>query len=294
MIIRLLLVPLALVAAGCASAPPRVSSPRFRDALIRADMAAGAISSRTTADAVAGALAHDAVFLAPRHGYVHGRDAIRSYLDTDSLFRGTTITWQPIAAEVSSDGTHGYTFGYSEVTRAKNPSTPGKYLAYWRRDASGEWRIAALKLLRRPPGTVSYRVVTEGRLSNTSGPVDTAATLAALMQVDREFSALAQKGPLEAFRAYASVTSMTTGSGPVFALGREAVAKEFATFAPGTVAWSPRFGQVARSGDLAFVSGDVDFFEKQPDGTMKAAGRGQYLTIWRRQPDGTWRFVADA
>lgn len=48
--------------------------------------------------------------------------------------------------------------------------------------------------------------------------------------------------------------------------------------------WWPNFAGVARSGDLGFTTGGVAF-----DGRRT----GHYFTIWKRQPDGAWRWVYD-
>ena len=48
--------------------------------------------------------------------------------------------------------------------------------------------------------------------------------------------------------------------------------------------WWPVFAGVARSGDLGFTTGPA-----ASNGTRF----GHYFTVWRRQPDGSWRWVYD-
>lgn len=50
--------------------------------------------------------------------------------------------------------------------------------------------------------------------------------------------------------------------------------------------WWPDFAGVARSGDLGFTTGGFS-----ADETRDA--RGQYFTVWRRQGDGSWRWIFD-
>ena len=63
---------------------------------------------------------------------------------------------------------------------------------------------------------------------------------------------------------------------------------------------SPSFGggwkatkvEVARSGDLAYVSGTYEFTEKDDSG-KPITDKGKYLEVWRKQADGSWKCVAD-
>jgi ketosteroid isomerase-like protein len=50
--------------------------------------------------------------------------------------------------------------------------------------------------------------------------------------------------------------------------------------------WSPLYAGIARSGDLGFTTGIVSF-----DATRTP--RIQYFTVWRRQADGTWKWIYD-
>lgn len=50
--------------------------------------------------------------------------------------------------------------------------------------------------------------------------------------------------------------------------------------------------EVARSGDLAYVSGNYEFKE-QDDRGAPIVDKGKYLEVWRKQADGSWKCVAD-
>lgn len=49
---------------------------------------------------------------------------------------------------------------------------------------------------------------------------------------------------------------------------------------------------IRHSGDLAYDVGRYAMTVPQKDGS-KRHDRGKYLTVWKRQNDGTWRIVAD-
>jgi len=58
-----------------------------------------------------------------------------------------------------------------------------------------------------------------------------------------------------------------------------------------STSWKPTKVEVAKSGDLAYTSGTYN-------GTMMADGKpvkdsGNYLTVWKKQTDGTWKILVD-
>jgi ketosteroid isomerase-like protein len=81
----------------------------------------------------------------------------------------------------------------------------------------------------------------------------------------------------------AEAAIMIGGAGPQRArdiLDPDAV---FDPTAPSLV-WWPNWAGVSKSGDLGFTTGGVEV------GGVRA---GHYFTIWRRQPDGSWKWVYD-
>jgi len=56
--------------------------------------------------------------------------------------------------------------------------------------------------------------------------------------------------------------------------------------------WKATKVEVARSGDLAYVSGNYEFNEKD-NGGKPITDKGKYLEVWKKQADGSWKCVAD-
>ena len=56
---------------------------------------------------------------------------------------------------------------------------------------------------------------------------------------------------------------------------------------PGTLEWWPVYAGIAASGDLGFTTGPF------VAGSGERRGHGWFFTIWRRQADGSWRWVLD-
>src|SRR5207253_9943909 len=59
----------------------------------------------------------------------------------------------------------------------------------------------------------------------------------------------------------------------------------------GLLTWWPIYADVSHAGDLGWTTGPFEYREKSTD--EKPAGTGHYFTIWRKQPDGSWKWVLD-
>lgn len=59
----------------------------------------------------------------------------------------------------------------------------------------------------------------------------------------------------------------------------------------GLLTWWPTYADVSRAGDMGWTTGPYEFREKPSD--VKPADTGHFFTVWRRQPDGVWKFVLD-
>lgn len=57
------------------------------------------------------------------------------------------------------------------------------------------------------------------------------------------------------------------------------------------LAWQPSFAGMAAAGDLGFTTGP---WEAKPDiNDEKPSAYGHFVTLWKKQPDGSWKFVVD-
>src|SRR5258705_6261151 len=249
-----------------------------RDALMAADRS---LSDKTAAlGMVQGFLPGmpaGAVYLYPGAPLLRGTDHIRSFLETaDSMVE---LTWTPAFADVSSDGRLGYTYGWTH-----SGGTRGKYLACWQTTGGG-WRLAAYANTRPVPVPDS---VTPASPSGALGAqVRGRANPTELLHADSAFAALSvASGAKNAFLAFSAEEAISFGSGAEMTRGRQAIGAGFDGFPAGAVLeWWPVAAEIAPSGDLGCTVGEaritsLNYYSK-------------YLTIWRRQQGGAWRFVAD-
>ncbi len=144
--LSLLLIPAALLLAGCGPPPPEpVDLEAAKAALMEADRA----WSETVGDAVAFAsfTTDGAHFLSPEGPLAVGREQIEEAISEFFSAPGLALQWRASSAGVASSGDLGYTVGSFELTvndAEGNPVTrEGKYLTVWRKQADGSWKVEA-------------------------------------------------------------------------------------------------------------------------------------------------------
>lgn len=82
--------------------------------------------------------------------------------------------------------------------------------------------------------------------------------------------------------------------GIVFKKGQRVNGKErWAAIKPDSskLSWYPAFADVAASGELGFTTGPWEYRENKAD--KEAAAFGNYITIWKKQADGSWKAAVD-
>lgn len=57
------------------------------------------------------------------------------------------------------------------------------------------------------------------------------------------------------------------------------------------LAWRPAFANIAAAGDMGYTFGPWEFKEDIKD--EKPVAYGHFATVWKRQADGSWKFVID-
>src|SRR6185503_1881767 len=57
------------------------------------------------------------------------------------------------------------------------------------------------------------------------------------------------------------------------------------------LAWQPAFAGMASSGDMGFTTGPWEAKRDIKDATP--SGYGHFVTVWKKQADGSWKFVVD-
>jgi ketosteroid isomerase-like protein len=285
-LLSMLLVLCALVASGLAQKTDE------RDANLRSLVEAERGFARASIDkgtraAFIDNLADDSILFRPRP--VNGKKWMEEHKATPGV-----LTWQPIFADVSSAGEMGYTTGpweYREKSLADQPIAHGQFVTVWKKQMNGAWK-AAVDLgtvnpkPEKPAPDVTFPAGNPGNKKQKN--LETEAGRLALVKMEDEFSKhLAAKTTVDAFLSYLAddVRLFRTGAFP--AVGREAAGAMLAA-KPGVLTWQVTKAEVSRSGDLGYSYGSYEF--KAGDGKAES---GNYLRIWKKQPDGKWKVMLD-
>src|SRR5438046_2923700 len=117
----------------------------------------------------------------------------------------------------------------------------------------------------------------------------------ALRDADAQWSAAAGAKDLDKTVSNYSNDAIVMPPNAPAATTKEAIRsawKEMLTSPGAAISWKTTKVEVAKSGDMACVSGTYE--ETTTDASGKPVkDRGKYLEVWEKQADGTWKVVAD-
>lgn len=284
--------------AGSAALAPLPRDEAAHDALLRADLArSDSVAAHGYAAGLASVFDTSLVYLRGGLPIVRGRAAALAIVAADSLAPGTALRWQPVRAEASRDGRSGYTYGYAIYSAPQPSGTPSirvdRYIAFWRNRAS-EWRISGYaETYGAPPANLALPSAAGAATLPDSLP-PARGPLASMLDADRAFARDAGRlGTGLAFGRYAADDAQIFSGPGEFISGPEAITRSFGPAGTnGSLAWHPVFGETSDAGDLGYTVGNAVVTGRREDGA-RTVRYSKYLTIWRRQRDGSYRYVVD-
>lgn len=96
------------------------------------------------------------------------------------------------------------------------------------------------------------------------------------------------------FAAWFADDGVALGNGAAPLIGRVAISKS-ATWDPKVyqLTWTPTDGSMSPSGDMGYTWGHFEGHSKDANGNPVTT-TGRYMTIWRKERDGSWKVVLDA
>lgn len=116
-----------------------------------------------------------------------------------------------------------------------------------------------------------------------------------LLEADKAFSKHSQEmGMSHAFLEYLAEDGVLLRPNKMPLIGREKIKESFSrpdtTF---SLSWEPLFADVAASGDLGYTYGIYKVEMYGPDG-RPITTEGTYVSIWKKNERGEWKFVLDS
>lgn len=116
-----------------------------------------------------------------------------------------------------------------------------------------------------------------------------------IFKVEDDFKNLSQsKGISEAFYTFADDNAVIKRENDTLIRGKENIKKYYSNpkFKKASVTWKPDFIEVSKDGEMAFTYGKYIWTVKDSLGNKKDF-KGVFHTVWKKQKDGSWRYVWD-
>ncbi len=117
-----------------------------------------------------------------------------------------------------------------------------------------------------------------------------------IVETEKQFAELAKvEGIPKAFLTYAADDAVLMRNNSLI-IGKTAIAQQFesqgASGNTNSLIWKPDFVDVSASGDLGYTYGTFVYSSLDSLGQTNKL-EGVFHTVWKRQADGSWRFVWD-
>ena len=117
-----------------------------------------------------------------------------------------------------------------------------------------------------------------------------------ILETEQNFANMAKdEGIRKAFLTYAAEDAVLMRNNDLV-IGKKAITVYFENQKSKdedvSLTWKPDFVEVSKSGDLGYTYGHYTFSYIDSSGNTNE-NKGIFHTVWKRQPDGTWRFVWD-
>ena len=138
-------------------------------------------------------------------------------------------------------------------------------------------------------------VITLGCGGRAAAAPDPAALRAQLLAVDAAYDSATAADGLEGWVRYIADSGRQVDGHGDFVVGPAAVREHMRGLlsdSTNALRWSPDHAEASGDGTLGFTWGRWTLARRDSSGTRQV-GQGRYLTVWRRQPDGTWKVEAD-
>lgn len=286
---------IAIAAFVCASvATAQTSAKAARESLLKADRALSSdVTQKGITAAFEDAAAPDALFLYDGAPIIAGHDNVVAFLAAQPELKVNRIQWLPLVVTVSSDGLVGATWGAVSIRRSQSDSARfGKYISTWRRPPNGGWKLAAFVEMGLSDQKVEIPDSVPKSFVSSKNP--SSGTGAPFAKADLEFSKMAgAKGAPSAFGAFAAPNATTLPGTGEIVIGPAAIRARMleSPVAKAKWEWHPVYSESSASGDLGFTVGEAVIAIPAANGVTNF--KSKYLTVWRRQPDGSIRFIVD-
>ena len=116
-----------------------------------------------------------------------------------------------------------------------------------------------------------------------------------ILQTEKAFEKMcADQGMQEAFYFFASDSAVIKRQNDTLIVGKENIKNYYSNpgFKMAEVTWTPDFIDVSDCGDMAYSYGEY-LWKIRSDAGDTSEYIGVFQTIWKKQSDGSWKYVWD-
>jgi len=115
-----------------------------------------------------------------------------------------------------------------------------------------------------------------------------------LLQLEADFMKAAAERGSRGHMSYYAEDAAELPNGADAIRGKENIAKTmgFLDDTNNHLTWTPVYADMAASGDMGYAFGTYEFRSKDKDG-KSTVEYGKYVSIWKKQKDGSWKVVMD-
>jgi ketosteroid isomerase-like protein len=115
-----------------------------------------------------------------------------------------------------------------------------------------------------------------------------------LLRLEADFMKAAAERGSQGYMSYYAEDAAELPNGADMFRGKESIAKtmNFLDDKNNHLTWKPVYADMAASGDLGYTYGTFEFRSKDKEGNPSVE-YGKYVSIWKKQKDGSWRVVMD-
>jgi len=115
-----------------------------------------------------------------------------------------------------------------------------------------------------------------------------------IMQADRDFNKATQEKRAEGWLSYFSLDEAALQDPPT--IGKQAITERYQKLFANpdfTLTWEPVKAEVFPAGTVGYTTGKYVARFKNKEG-KRMESHGHYITLWRKQEDGSWKIVGDS
>jgi ketosteroid isomerase-like protein len=136
---------------------------------------------------------------------------------------------------------------------------------------------------------ISFNAISQ---ANPPKPADLSEEI---RKTEKQFeSDLNKTGVAFAFEKYAAPNAVIKRQNDSLIYGPKAISQFYSNdiYQNAKASWSPDYIDISRDGTMAYTYGKYHWRMTSKSGEVKEFG-GIFHTVWKKQPDGTWKYVWD-